>query len=153
MKQLDLPESGTQEDLMCERFRMACQSLSDAQCEMQRESYNTAVNRSYYALFKTISALQALDGLAFRSHGQAIGAFNREYIHRRACFPSNYGAQLHDIMQLRHTSDYDDFVIPTEVQTQDAIRFAVEFYFSVKEYCEKRLGHGLEISSEPEHIS
>ncbi len=153
MKQLDLPEHGTQEDLMRERFRMACQYISDAQCEMQRESYNTAVNRAYYALFKTISALQALDGLAFRSHGQAIGAFNREYIHHVACFPPAYGTQLHDIMQLRHTSDYDDFIVPTEKQTQDAICFAIEFYFSVKEYCEKRLGHELDIPAEPQRTS
>ena len=150
MKQLETPDSGTQEDLMRERFRMACQYISDATCEMQRESYNTAVNRAYYALFKTISALQVLDGLAFRSHGQAIGAFNREYIHKTASFPPSYGSKLHDIMQLRHSSDYDDFSVPTEDETQDAIHFTIEFYFSVKAYCENRLGHVLDIPAEPE---
>ena len=149
MRQPEPPESGTAEDLLRERLRMACQFIDDARSEEQRESYNTAVNRAYYALFKTISALQALDGLAFRSHGQAMGAFNREYIHMRACFPSSYGTRLHYIMQLRHSSDYDDSSIPTVQQTLDAIDFAVEFYFAVKTYCETRLGHTLTIPSEP----
>ena len=116
---------------------MARQFLEDARAAYERESYPTAVNRAYYSLFKTISALQAADGVQFRSHGQAIGAFNHRYIYEEARFPKEYGRKLYDIMELRHTSDYDDFSVPTEEETMDAIAFAEEFLSAVKKYYEE----------------
>ena len=116
---------------------MARQFLEDARAAYERESYPTAVNRAYYSLFKTISALQAADGLQFRSHGQAIGAFNHRYIYEEARFPKEDGRKLYDIMELRHTSNYDDFSVPTEEETMDAIAFAEEFLSAVKKYYEE----------------
>ena len=72
MKQPDVDDLGDNLDLMRERFRMAEQYIADAKLAYEHESNNSAVNRAYYALFKTISALQALEGLSFSSHGQAI---------------------------------------------------------------------------------
>ena len=38
-------------------------------------------------------------------------------------------------MELRHTSDYDDFIVPDDEETQEAVVFAEEFLSAVRAYC------------------
>lgn len=136
MKLPDNPDVGTVEDFVREKFHIARQFIEDAKEAHNRESNNTAVNRAYYALFKVVTAVQTLDKKKFRSHGQAIGNFNYEYIHQRGIFPETYGEKLYDVMRLRHKSDYEEFDDPTDEQAQDAISFAEEFFEMARCYCE-----------------
>ena len=139
MKLPDHPDVGTMQDFAREKFRIARQFLADAKEAYSRESNNTAVNRAYYALFKVVAAVQTLDGKKFRSHGQAIGDFNYEYIHLKGIFPEEYGERIYDVMRLRHKSDYEEFDTPTDAQTQEAIAFAEQFIESAQKYCNERM--------------
>lgn len=42
--------------------------------------YEDAVSRAYYAAFHAVSAALASKHLSFSSHGQTLGAFNREFV-------------------------------------------------------------------------
>lgn len=139
MKLPDDPDMGTMRDFAVEKFHLAEQFIEDAKEAHRRKSNNTAVNRAYYALFKIVTAVQTLDKKKFRSHRQALGDFNYEYIHLKGIFPGAYGEKMYDVMRLRHTSDYEEFDNPTDEETQAAITFAEEFYTAAKRYCDSRM--------------
>lgn len=151
MKLPDDADIGTREDFAIEKFQLAKQFIKDAHALYLAESNNSAVNRAYYAIFRVVTAAQALDNKRFSSHGQAMGDFNREFIHEKELFPAHYGAKLHKIMRLRHESDYDDFATPTDAKTQEAISFAEEFFISVKHYCENRMGREIDVKLDIEN--
>ena len=146
MKLPDNADAGTREDFAIEKFRLAKRFLLDAHTAFQSESNNTAVNRAYYAVFKVVTAVQSLEQKKFRSHGQAIGDFNREYIHEKKLFPEKFGGELHKIMKLRHTSDYEEFDNPTDEKTKAAISFAEEFFIALKRYCENLMGREIDVN-------
>ena len=145
MKLPDNADIGTREDFAIEKFQLAAQFIKDAHALYLAESNSSAVNRAYYAVFRVVTAAQTLDNKRFSSHGQAIGDFNREFIHEKELFPAHYGAELHKIMRLRHESDYDDFATPTDAKTQEAISFTEEFFVSVRNYCEERMGREIDV--------
>lgn len=151
MKLPDDAGIGTREDFAIEKFQLAKQFIKDAHALYLAESNNSAVNRAYYASFKVLTALLSLDGKKFKSHGQSIGYFNYEYVHKKEAFPNDYGEKLSDLMLLRHKSDYEEFVKPTDAKTQEAITFAEEFFISVKHYCEDRMGREIDVKLDIEN--
>jgi uncharacterized protein (UPF0332 family) len=65
-----------------------------------------AVSRAYYAVFNAMSALLYKHGLVFSSHGQVIGAFNREFV-KTGIFPSGFSRQITGLFEDRQAGDYD----------------------------------------------
>ena len=68
--------------------------------------YEDSVSRAYYAVFNAITALLYKKGLVFSSHGQVIGAFNREFI-KTGILPPDLTRQISGLFQDRQLSDYD----------------------------------------------
>jgi uncharacterized protein (UPF0332 family) len=52
--------------------------VSDDNLKMSH--YNTVNTTDYYAIFHAISSIVLLVGKEFRSHGQLLGYFNKEFI-------------------------------------------------------------------------
>ena len=64
----DGAQSGTRKDLANYRLQCAEQELKDTQHLIHAESFNSANNRSYYAIFHAINAIHALDGNGYKRH-------------------------------------------------------------------------------------
>lgn len=116
---------------------MCRQELKDTQLLIHAESFNSANNRSYYAIFHAINAIHALDGNGYKRHKDAIGNFNKKYI-LGVIFPREYGRKIALAENARHKSDYADYHLATKEEAEAQLEFATEFVAAIKAYCEQR---------------
>lgn len=131
-------ESGTMRDLVKYRLENAENDLREATILMKAESYNGVLNRAYYAVFHSVSAIHALDGKSFRRHKDTLGDFNKNYINTEI-FPKEYGRLIYRTEDVRLDSDYTDYYVATKEEAGKRLAFAEEFVRVVREYCEARL--------------
>ncbi len=68
-------------------------------------SFQSMINRAYYAMFYAVPALLQQGGNIPRKHAGVIGLFDREYI-VRGIFPKELSKDFHKAFQLRRVSDY-----------------------------------------------
>jgi uncharacterized protein (UPF0332 family) len=82
--------------------------------------FNASVNRSYYAIFNSIRALLALDGVDFKKHSAVIAYFQKEYIKtgKIATAVSDY---IRFAFRKRNDSDYLDFYSVSEDEARNQI--------------------------------
>ena len=133
-----LDDVGSMEDVVVDRLRLSKQFLEDAEDLLARRSYHSVANRTYYAIFKAISAVHAVHGTGYKSHREALAEFNRTYVNE-GVFPKEYGKNIHKAAKLRHSSDYSDFAKVTESEAAEQVQFAAAFLQSVWRYCEQEL--------------
>ncbi len=133
----DGAQSGTRKDLANYRLQCAAQELKDTQLLIDADSFNSANNRSYYAIFHAINAIHALDGNGYKRHKDAIENFNRQYI-MGEIFPREYGHKIALAVNARHKSDYTDYHRSTKEEAIAQLEFATEFVAAVKAYCDQR---------------
>ena len=84
----------------------ARKKVATAKTNLDNDQYDDAVSRTYYAVFHAISAALLSQGLHFSSHGQTIGAFNREFIKTKK-FPSSFSKTIKKLFRERQIGDYD----------------------------------------------
>jgi len=84
----------------------ARKKVATAKTNLDNDQYDDAVSRTYYAVFHAISAALLSKGLHFSSHGQTIGAFNREFIKTKK-FPSSFSKTIKKLFRERQMGDYD----------------------------------------------
>ena len=123
------------------RYRMskAESFLRDAEETLKLEMYETAANRSYYAIFHCVRGLLALDGVDFKKHSGVISYFRSAYI-KTGIFPVTLSDILKSAFSLRTESDYKDFFV---ISNEDVIRQVAEagiFFETVQPYAERRIG-------------
>jgi uncharacterized protein (UPF0332 family) len=58
----------------------ASRTLEAARNAIAHDFFDDASSRAYYAAFHAVTAALASRGLSFSSHGQVMGAFNREFV-------------------------------------------------------------------------
>ncbi len=90
------------------------------------EDYTVAVNRSYYAAFYSLKALEVLDNYDSKKHSGVISYFRQKYIKTEVC-NNLYSDIIGKLQNARETGDYNiiaDFTIDE----------AKEFYASSKDF-------------------
>ena len=125
---------GTKKDLCLYRIQTAKESLKSAKILLAAEEYKGSNNRAYYAIFHAINAVHALNGKSFKSHKDAIGNFNKDYV-KTEIFPREIGRKIGEAEEIRHASDYDDFYIAIREETERQVMVAEEFLRLVERYC------------------
>ena len=99
--------------------------------------YNFAINRSYYAAFDAMRAVNALDGFDSSKHSGVIAHFNQLHV-KTGEFPAETSVIIRKASTMREKSDYEDFFRATEseaLSVYDSVgRFleAVELFLSDK---------------------
>ena len=101
------PESHSIPELVVERIHAAYDRLLTAKRDFEAEDYSSAANRAYYAIYKALIAVHAMDSQQYRRHKDAIGKFNEKYVATET-FPKEFGRAIHKAAKLRDTSDYAD---------------------------------------------
>lgn len=84
----------------------ADEKLSAARAANWDGFFGEAASCSYYAAFHAASAVLAQKGLAFSSHAQVMGAFNREFV-KTAILPADTTRRIQRLFEDRQTADYD----------------------------------------------
>jgi uncharacterized protein (UPF0332 family) len=80
--------------------------------------YTHSVNRSYYAIFHTIRALLAMDGVDFKKHSAIIAYFQQHYI-KTGIFERIYSDYAKSAFSIRTESDYEDFYVVTKKEAEE----------------------------------
>ncbi|MFO0793750.1 MAG: HEPN domain-containing protein [Candidatus Brocadiaceae bacterium] len=92
-------------DIIKAMLSKAREKLKTAKIDFDNERYDDSVSRSYYAVFHGISAVLLSKGLHFSSHGQTIGAFNKEFIKSKA-FSASFTKKIEKLFNRRQIGDY-----------------------------------------------
>ena len=101
---------------------------------LEANSYCGANNRAYYAIFHAVSAVLAMEGVAFKKHKDTLAYFNKNYV-ATEIFPRNLGRKIVKAEEIRHESDYDTFYIASKEITVEQIQTAEQLIELVEVYC------------------
>ena len=83
-------------------------ALTDAEILIEKERWNGAANRFYYALFHAANALLIHDGHHVKSHKGSLRAFSQHYIITEK-MPVEFGILYSQFETYREGSDYTGF--------------------------------------------
>ena len=113
----------------------AQEKLSSAKVLLEAKHFADAASRAYYCAFHSISSVMLSKGLTFSSHGQAIGAFNREFV-KTEIFPKHYGRWLIKMQNDREAGDYRTrSPIGEQIATED-MKMAEDILEECRKYLE-----------------
>ena len=86
-------------------MRRAHRSIRDAEILARDDSWDTCVNRLYYACFYAASAVLLREGMVSSKHTGIIGLFNQHFVHTGRT-SRDYGAFYNDLFENRLDADY-----------------------------------------------
>jgi uncharacterized protein (UPF0332 family) len=109
----------------------AREKLTTAKLDFEGGQFADAVSRAYYCVFHAISACLLEQGLSYSSHGQLIGAFNREIL-KPGLLPKDFAKDIQMLFDDRQSADYDIFspidvgLAQTEIMMAEKILTSIE---------------------------
>ena len=111
----------------------AKEMLSAAEGNLEIGQYKTSLNRSYYAIFHAMRAMNILKGFDSSKHSGVIAYFNKEYI-KESIMDKEFFVIIKSSFFLREKSDYDDFFIVGRKETENQFANARVFLEAVEKY-------------------
>lgn len=130
-------ESGTHQDLIEHRFRIAQEDLDTAYLLLNAEQYRGANNRAYYSIYHAIDAILSIDKIAFKRHKDTLAYFNKHYV-ATGFFSRDMGKRIVKAEEIRHASDYDTFYVASKDITRQQIETAEQLLKSAQEYYRRK---------------
>ena len=124
-------------DLSNVRLEHAKDCLESAKREFAAGGYNAAANRSYYAIFHSMRAVLALDGIDMKHHSGIISEFRRLYI-KTGIFNEEFSDIIGDAFDIRTEADYDDFYLVDIESIKRQIENAEIFLDNVDEFLKNK---------------
>lgn len=120
------------------RLERAREDLKIAKDLLETGDYRFSTNRSYYAIFHAMRAVHALGGFDSKKHSGVIGHFNYEYV-RTGIFPKEVTSMIKGAMEIRQSSDYEDFYIASKTDAVNQVKDAEYIVGLVEEYLKGKL--------------
>lgn len=108
------------------RLEQASQMIKDARMLFAANSFRSALNRAYYAMFYAASALLATEGLGASRHSGVISLLHREFV-KPGRFPAEIAGCIDAVFALRNESDYEDYYATGSDEAESSIEMAVRF--------------------------
>ena len=132
-----LPNSGNPRDLALHRLTVAKEDLATAKDDFIGKHFRAANNRAYYSIYHSITAVLALEQIAFKRHKDTIAYFNKEYV-KTEKFSRQLGRRIGRAQEIRHASDYDDFYIATREEAEEQILTAEELIDCIEKFVREK---------------
>ena len=110
------------------QLQRAGELLSEAAALISFGAYNSSVNRSYYAVFHAMKAVEALDNYDSKRHSGVIQHFRQNYI-KTGIFATELSAMIDRLQNARGDSDYN---ITVRFSSEDASIYLNEAKLIVK---------------------
>ena len=120
-------------DLSRYRLQRAEEMVASAKRECKAGDYLTANNRAYFAVFHSMRAVLALDGVDFKKHSAVIAYFVKNYL-KSERISREYSDLIFNASLIRNHSDYDDFYICSIHDTENLISGSEAFLTTVTYY-------------------
>lgn len=115
------------------RIVRAKEDLMAAENNHQAGFYKAAINRSYYAIFHGIRAVNILDNFDASKHSSVIAHFNQYHVHTGE-FERDVYKLVDSAYRIREKCDYSDFFIASKEDSQIQLEHARKFLNSVEQY-------------------
>ncbi len=119
------------------RMERAKEDLHAAENNHQSGFYKAAINRSYYAIFHSIRAVNILDGFDSSKHSSVIAHFNQFFVHT-GTFDRKIYKLIDGAYRIREKCDYSDFFIASKEDSAIQLAHAETFFNAVKEYISRK---------------
>ncbi|MCD8130259.1 MAG: HEPN domain-containing protein [Lachnospiraceae bacterium] len=120
------------------RMERAKEDLAAAISNHKEGLYKASINRSYYAIFHCVRAVNITNGYDSSKHSQVIGYFNRYFVHTGE-FAENTYKIIDNAYRIREKCDYQDFFLASKEDAAMQIRQAEEFIKMTETYLMKKL--------------
>lgn len=104
---------------------------------LKQGNYESAANRSYYAVFHAMRAVLAFDEIDMKRHSGVISEFRRRYI-KTEIFETRMSEIISVLFDVRTDSDYDDFFVISKADTAAQIENAAYFSTCIESYPKTR---------------
>ena len=121
---------GSLKELAGYRMDLAKEMLVAARENLEIGQYKTSLNRSYYAIFHAMRAMNILKGFDSSKHSGVIAFFNKEYL-KENILDRNLSIVIKNSAFLREKSDYDDFYIASKQEAEKQLEEAERFLDAV----------------------
>jgi uncharacterized protein (UPF0332 family) len=105
--------TGTKKDLINYRLERAKETLEDAKLLAEKQRWNSAINRLYYAAYYAIIALLLNENYNSTTHNGAKTKFSEHFI-KTGVFPVEIGKIYSQLFTWRQKGDYADLFDFTE---------------------------------------
>jgi uncharacterized protein (UPF0332 family) len=116
---------------------LAEQALNTAQANLDARDLRATVNRAYYAVFYSASAVLLTEGIERRKHSGVISAF-REYLIKPGLIEAEYSNIYGEAMVIREDADYA-VQIPVDAEmAETALKQAYRFVQRMRRYLVER---------------
>ena len=115
------------------RLSHADECICAAKSLLESETYKSAANRAYYAVFHAMRSVLAFDKIDMKHHSGVIAEFRRLYV-KTGIFDTELSKIISLLSDSRNDSDYDDFFIVTKEEIEAQIKDAEYFLKIIKEY-------------------
>ena len=125
--------AGGLKDFSAHRYLRAREEINTAKLLLDNKNYRSSLNRSYYALFHAIRAVNALDGFDSSKHSGVIAHFNQFYV-KTGIFDSGTSSIIRHASVMREQADYDDYFMATEEDAVECIEKSMLFIDAVETY-------------------
>ena len=116
--------AGSLTALSAHRFGRAKEELQTAELLLHNASFRSSINRSYYAIFHAIRAVNALDG---------FDSSNQQYV-KTGVFGKEISKIIRNASELREQADYEDFYNATEEEAAEVFGQAYQLISEIEGY-------------------
>lgn len=128
---------GSVKELSWYRLSRAREDLRSAEKLLKENELRLALNRSYYAIFHALRAVNAIDGFDSSKHSGVIAHFNKEHV-KNGDFPGNVSRKITGAMEIRQKADYEDFFVASRTDAERQIKDAEYIVGLIEKFLEMR---------------
>ena len=118
------------------RMERAKEMLVASEDNLNIEQYRTSLNRSYYAIFHAMRAVNILEGYDSSKHSGVIAYFTQTFL-KTERLDRGLSKIIKEASYLREKSDYDDFYIASKDEAKNQLENAETFLKKIGEYIEQ----------------
>ena len=124
---------GSIKELSNYRLERAKEMLTASEDNLTVKQYRTSLNRSYYAIFHAMRAVNCLEGYDSSKHSGVIAFFTQTFL-KTEKIDRSMAKIIKESSYLREKSDYDDFYIASKDEAEKQLANARVFVSAVEEY-------------------
>ena len=124
---------GSVKELANYRLERAKEMLQASKDNLGMKQYRTSLNRSYYAVFHAMRAVNITEGYDSSKHSGVIAFFTQTFL-KTERIDRSLAKIIKEASYLREKSDYDDFYIASKEEAEKQIENAEAFIQRVVEF-------------------
>ncbi len=124
---------GSIKELVQYRMERAKEMLAAAESNLTGNQIRTSLNRSYYAVFHAMRAVNCMEGFDSSKHSGVIAFFNKTFV-KEGKLDKKLSAIVKDTSYLREKADYDDFYVASRTEAEKQLENAKVFVESIESF-------------------